>query len=546
MYSGTVKRVSPLQDIKLRVQITVSLEMEDNDPNKEYLYAKCLSEFVTWLNADKKPLHDVLGFRKEINGTTINIALQWCVDGYSNKILGYANGIRTMDGGTYIDGVKASITRTLNSLVEKSKLVEDKDIIFTEEHVMEGLTCIVSVIVPKPEFEGQTQRLGNPNVREIVDQSVQECLMESFELHPDVFESIMSKSYNAYKTDLAVKRARDVYSSESVAMVCAIESIPMKLTNSSSETSETFIGRGVSSGGAAKHDSDRCFKNKRTWEQPWSDDAVSTAPGESSENTSGSSFEKKSKKPKSFVSSSYLCFSSRQSADDANPPSPKDVSNKTPKDVTHGSNKDVSNKTSKDVITHGSNKTRPAIPIGPRFQAEIPVWIAPTKKGKFYGSPGDSNTLRWLGTGVWPTYSLKKTVHSKKVGEGRSDSCSCASPRSTNCIKRHKKEAQELLEKEINRAFSTWEFDQMGEEIVLKSWTAKEERRFEALVKKNPLSSSDGFWEFASNAFPQKSKKDLLSYYYNVFLIKRMRLLKSSAANHIDSDDDHYDDFLAG
>jgi DNA gyrase subunit B len=66
----------------------------------------------------------VLGFRKEINGTTINIALQWCVDGYSNKILGYANGIRTMDGGTYIDGVKASITRTLNSLVEKSKLVE--------------------------------------------------------------------------------------------------------------------------------------------------------------------------------------------------------------------------------------------------------------------------------------------------------------------------------------------------------------------------------------------------------------------------------------
>jgi DNA gyrase subunit B len=77
MYSGTVKRVSPLQDIKLRVQITVSLEMEDNDPNKEYLYAKGLSEFVTWLNADKKPLHDVLGFRKEINGTTINIALQW-------------------------------------------------------------------------------------------------------------------------------------------------------------------------------------------------------------------------------------------------------------------------------------------------------------------------------------------------------------------------------------------------------------------------------------------------------------------------------------
>lgn len=271
-------------------------------------------------------------------------------------------------------------------------------------------------------------------------------------------------------------------------------------------------------------------QNKRTREQPWSDDAVSTARGEYSENTSDSSFEKKSKKPKSSVPSSHLCFSSRQSAGDSNPPNPKDVSKKTPKDVTHG-----------------SNKTRPVIPIGPGFQAEIPVWIAPTKKGKFYGSPGDSNTLRWLGTGVWPTYSLKKTVHYKRVGEGRSDSCSCAFPRSINCIKRHTKEARELLEKENNRAFYTWKFDEMGEEVGSKSWTAKEEQRFEALVKKNPLSSSDGFWEFASNAFPRKSEKDLLSYYYNVFLIKRMRLLaNSSAANHIDSDDDHYDDFLAG
>lgn len=269
-------------------------------------------------------------------------------------------------------------------------------------------------------------------------------------------------------------------------------------------------------------------QSKRTREQPWSDDAVFTAHGESLENTSASSFEKRSKKPKSCVPSSHPCSSS-QSADDSNPPNAKHVSNKTPKDVNHG-----------------SNKARPVIPIGPRFQAEIPVWIAPTKKGKFYGSPGDSNTLRWLGTGVWPTYSLKKTVYHKKVGEGRSDSCSCASPMSINCIKRHTKEARELLEKETKRAFYTWKFDEMGEEVGAKSWTAKEEQRFEALVKKNPLSSSDGFWEIASNAFPRKSEKDLLSYYYNVFLIKRMRLRANpSAANHIDSDDDHYDDFLA-
>ncbi|XP_010423631.1 PREDICTED: uncharacterized protein LOC104708712 isoform X2 [Camelina sativa] len=710
MYCGAVKRVS-LQSIKL---VMVSLEMEDNDPNKECIYADSLSEFITWINSDKTPLHDVMGFRKEVNGTTVDISFQWCVDGYSAIMLGYANSIRTIDGGTHIDGVKASITRTFNSLLNKSKLVEDKDVILSEEHVIEGLTCIVSVIVPRPEFEGQTQtRLGNPYVREIVDQSVQEYLTEYFELHPDVFESIISKSFNAYKTDLAVTRARDLYRSESVSTVYTIQPVREKLTNCSSETSEIIIGRGDSSVGAADHGSDRCFKNKRTREQLWSDDAVSTAPGDSSEDSSFSNFEKRSKKRKSSVQSSHLPVSSRQPADDSNPPNPKDVSKKTPKDVTHGSNKirpvipvqsshlpvssrqpaddsnppnpkdvskktpkdvthesnkirpvipvqashvrvssrqsagdsnppnpkDVSKKTPKDVthgsnktrpvvpvqsshlcvssrrsaagdsnppnpkylskntpkdvshgsnktrpvtpigpgfqsshlcvssrqsaggsnppnpkgvtkktqkdVTHGSIKTRPVIPIGPRFQAEIPVWVAPTKKGKFYGSPGDSDTLRWLGTGVWPTYSLKKTVHYKKVGEGRPDSCSCTNPRSISCIKRHTKEARELLKKEINRAFDTWKFDEMGEEAG--SWTAKEEQRFDALLKKNPLSSSDGFWEFAYNAFPRKSEKDLVNYYYNVFLIKRMRFLaNSSASHHIDSDDDQYDDFLAG
>lgn len=291
---------------------------------------------------------------------------------------------------------------------------------------------------------------------------------------------------------------------------------------------------------------------KKTREQPWSDGAVSTAPGKSLENTTDPSLEKKRQKlrsppgeslgkisdsslerkrqklNKSGVPSSHHSFSTRQTAHASNPPNPKDISHKTLKD-----------------LAPGSKKTGPCIPLGPGFQAEIPVWIAPTKKGKFYGSPGDSDTLKWLGTGVWPTYSLKKKAHYKKVGEGRSDSCSCACPRSTNCIKQHIKETRELLEKDINRAFYTWKFDQMGE-LGSKAWTANEERRFKDLVKKNPLSSSEGFWEFASKAFPRKSVKDLLSYYYNVFLIKRMRLLANSSADHISSDDDHYDDFLAG
>lgn len=264
-------------------------------------------------------------------------------------------------------------------------------------------------------------------------------------------------------------------------------------------------------------------QSKRTRSQR----GVSTARRESLEDISDSSFEKRKKLKSSVPSSSNPSFTSRQSADDSNPPKAKDVSKKTSKDVTNG-----------------SDKTRKAIPVGPGFQAEIPVWIAPTKKGKFYGSPGDSDTLKWLGIGVWPTYSLKKKVHYKKVGEGRSDSCSCASPGSTDCIKRHIKVARELLEKDIGGAFKTWKFDEIGEEVVLKSWMAKDELRFKTLVKKNPLSNGDGFWELASNAFPRKSEKDLLSYYYNVYLINRMRCLANSSADHIDSDDEKCEEFL--
>ncbi|WZY79999.1 hypothetical protein YC2023_026383 [Brassica napus] len=201
---------SLLFEIALEVTVTISLKKEDDDPEKnqytEHFYAGGLSEYVSWLNTDKNPIHDVLGFRKEINGATINVALQWCSDAYSDTMRGYANSIRTVDGGTHIEGVKASLTRTLNTLAKNSKAVKEKDINLSGEHVREGLTCIVSVKIPNPEFEGQTKtRLGNPEVRKIVDQSVQEYLTDYLELHPDVFERIISKSLNAYKAILPLR-----------------------------------------------------------------------------------------------------------------------------------------------------------------------------------------------------------------------------------------------------------------------------------------------------------------------------------------------------
>ncbi|KAK1294972.1 hypothetical protein QJS10_CPA16g01196 [Acorus calamus] len=231
----------------LNPELTITLRKEDSDPKKtqynEYYYAGGLVEYVNWLNTDKKPLHDTLAFRKETDGITVDVALQWSSDAYTDTMLGYANSIRTIDGGTHIDGMK------------------EKDISLSGEHVREGLTCIVSVKVPNPEFEGQTKtRLGNPEVRRVVEHAVQEHLTEYLELHPDALESILSKSLNALKAALAAKRARELVRTKSVLKS---STLPGKLADCSCtnpEESEIFIVEGDSAGGSAKQGRDRRFQ----------------------------------------------------------------------------------------------------------------------------------------------------------------------------------------------------------------------------------------------------------------------------------------------
>ncbi|CAL4950547.1 unnamed protein product [Urochloa decumbens] len=248
----------------LNPELTITLTKEEGHTevqHNEYCYAGGLVEYVKWLNTDKKPLHDPIAFRKELDGITVDVSLQWCSDSYSDTVLGYANSIRTIDGGTHIDGLKASLTRTINNLAKKSKTVKDKDITLSGEHVREGMTCIISVKVPSPEFEGQTKtRLGNPEVRRIVEQSVQENLTEYLELHPDVLDSILSKSLNALKAALAAKRARELVRTKSVLKS---SSLPGKLADCAStnpEESEIFIVEGDSAGGSAKQGRDRRFQ----------------------------------------------------------------------------------------------------------------------------------------------------------------------------------------------------------------------------------------------------------------------------------------------
>jgi hypothetical protein len=194
------------------------------------------------------------------------------------------------------------------------------------------------------------------------------------------------------------------------------------------------------------------------------------------------------------------------------------------------------------MISSGDHFCRPVVPIGPKFQAEIPEWTCLEKRKNHYGGDDDSENLKWLGTRTWPMEGRNTKTTVKAVGKGRHGACSCVSPGSADCVKHHVHKERLRLQSEIGAAFRCWKFDEMGEETVLNSWTLEEQSRFESLVKVNPLWKEANFWKLALKRFPSKSMKSILSYYFNVFIPRRMSLQSKSSLETFDSDDDQADE----
>lgn len=227
-----------------------------------YHYAGGITEYVAYINNDKQPIHDeIIHIAAERDGVQVEAALQWCVDAYSDNLLGFANNIRTIDGGTHLEGLKAVLTRTLNNFARKRNKRKDAESNLAGENIREGLTAIVSVKVPDPEFEGQTKtKLGNTEVRGIVDSLVGEALTEYLDFHPGVADSILEKAIQAFNAAEAARRARELVRRKSVL---ESSTLPGKLADCSSRDpseSEIFIVEGDSAGGSAKQGRDRRFQ----------------------------------------------------------------------------------------------------------------------------------------------------------------------------------------------------------------------------------------------------------------------------------------------
>ncbi|MEA5597496.1 DNA topoisomerase (ATP-hydrolyzing) subunit B [Rivularia sp. UHCC 0363] len=255
-YDTLASRLRELGYLNAGVRITFTdnrLELLKNgEPHIEiYEYKGGIKEYVAYMNADKQSLHEeIIYVQGERNNVQVEVALQWCVDAYSDSLLGFANNIRTVDGGTHLEGLKAVLTRTLNSVARKRNKIKENESNLSGEHVREGLTAVISVKVPEPEFEGQTKtKLGNTEVRGIVDSFVGEALNEYLEFHPQVVDTILDKAIQAFKAAEAARHARELVRRKSV-----LESSPLpgKLADCSTRDpaeSEIYLVEGDSAGG---------------------------------------------------------------------------------------------------------------------------------------------------------------------------------------------------------------------------------------------------------------------------------------------------------
>jgi len=232
---------------------------EKENTEEEFKYDGGLVSFVQYLNENKNTLHEPIFFEKERDDITIGIAMQY-TDGYTENILAFANNINTKEGGTHLSGFKSALTRSVNDYAIKNNFIKN-NFKLNGEDIRDGLTAVISIFLKNPQFEGQTKtKLGNSEVKGIVESIVKESLNDFFEENPKISEKIINKALIAARAREAAKKSRELVRN---AQKVAISSLPGKLADCSSKNkniTELYIVEGDSAGGSAKQGRDRRFQ----------------------------------------------------------------------------------------------------------------------------------------------------------------------------------------------------------------------------------------------------------------------------------------------
>ena len=255
------RRLQELSFLNGGLTLTLTDERPDEVRTERYYNPGGLADYVPWLNRNRVPIQkDVILFEGERDGVIVDISMQY-TKSYSENIYSYTNNIHTIEGGTHEIGFKTALTRSVNDYARRMNLLKDKDDNLSGDDIREGLTAVISVQVPDPQFEGQTKtKLGNSEVRGVVDVVVGNGVATFLEEHPSEAKTIISKAIDAQRARVAARKARDMTRRKS-----ALEStaLPGKLVDCSVKDpafSELFIVEGNSAGGSTQDGRDRRFQ----------------------------------------------------------------------------------------------------------------------------------------------------------------------------------------------------------------------------------------------------------------------------------------------
>ena len=246
----------------LNKEITIHLQDERSGKNESFHYDGGIRSFVQHLNKKKEVLNpEPIYFNGTKDDIVVEIALQYN-DSYQENIYSFVNNINTEEGGTHLAGFKIALTRAGNDYARKNNIIKNNQGNLSGEDIREGLTCVISLKIREPQFEGQTKtKLGNSEVRGIVDSIVSEGLSEYFEEHPDITKKILDKAVMASRAREAARKARELTRRKNALDLGA--GLPGKLADCSvkdPEHCEIFIVEGDSAGGSAKQGRDRRFQ----------------------------------------------------------------------------------------------------------------------------------------------------------------------------------------------------------------------------------------------------------------------------------------------
>jgi len=240
--------------------LTIVMKDERDNTEESHCYEGGIKAFVTYLDEGRSPVHEPVHFEGQRDGIIAEVAFEYN-DSYQQNIQSYVNNIHTIEGGTHETGFRTALTRTLNMYGTKYNLFKNEKFTLSGEDTREGLTAIISVKVPEPQFEGQTKtKLGNSDVRGVVESLVGEKLSEYFEENPNTIKKVLQKAIDAARAREAARKARELVRRKGVLEGGGL---PGKLLDCSSNNiaeTEVFLVEGDSAGGSAAQGRDRKYQ----------------------------------------------------------------------------------------------------------------------------------------------------------------------------------------------------------------------------------------------------------------------------------------------